>query len=134
MGVETRGRTQDGNGDGSGDGNASSSGDGDGDGDEDGNGDGNEDGVGEGGRETEKREKPYKSYRRHMVNGGDLGGIRKKHKQERVDSVAFNLNNLENSKEAGGGVQGTPSLNNSISRESVSPLSCLIRGFRNSYH
>ena len=36
---------------------------------------------------------------------------------------------------AGGGAQGTPSLSkNCTSRESVSPLSRLIRGFRNKYH
>ena len=44
--METRGRTQDGNGDGSGDGNESGSGDGD------------VDGIGEGGREAKKRKKP----------------------------------------------------------------------------
>ena len=38
-------------------------------------------------------------------------------------------------KEAGGGAQGTLSLSkNCTSRESVSPLSRLIRGFRNKYH
>ena len=47
--METRGRTQDGNGDGSGDGNESSSGDGNGD------EDGNEDGSREGGEESKKR-------------------------------------------------------------------------------
>ena len=51
--METRGRTQDGNGDGSGDRNESSSGDG--------NGDGNEDQIGEGGREAKKRKKPRKT-------------------------------------------------------------------------
>ena len=37
-----------------------------------------------------------------MGNGGDLGGERIKRRQERVDSIAANLDNLENSKEAGG--------------------------------
>ena len=38
-------------------------------------------------------------------------------------------------KEAGGGAEGTLSLSkNCTSRESVSPLSRLIRGFRNKYH
>ena len=38
-------------------------------------------------------------------------------------------------KEAGGGAQGTLSLSkNYTGRESVSPLSRLIRGFRNKYH
>ena len=69
--MEIRGRTQDGNGDGSGYGNESSSGDGNGD--EDGNGEGNEDGIGEGGEEAKKRKKPLKSCRRHVGNGVDLG-------------------------------------------------------------
>ena len=59
----------------------------------------------------------------------------KKRRKERVSSVAANPENLENSKEAGGEAQGTQGLSkNSISRESVSPLSRLIRGFRNKYH
>ena len=61
-GVETRGRTQDANEDGSGDAKESSIGDenrGDG-----GNGIGNEDGIGEDGREAKKRMKPHKSCRR----------------------------------------------------------------------
>ena len=41
----------------------------------------------------------------------------------------------EINKEAGGGAQGTLSLSkNCTSRASVSPLSRLIRGFRNKYH
>ena len=44
-------------------------------------------------------------------------------------------NIVEINKEAGGGAQGTLSLSkNCTSRESVSPLSRLIRGFRNKYH
>ena len=132
-GVETPGRTQDGNGDGSGDGNESSSGDGNGD--ENGNGNGNEDRIGEGGGEAKKLKKPHKTCRRHVGNGGDLGGKRKTHKKERVDPVASNPDNLENNKETGGGAQGTQGLSkNYTSRESVSPLSRLIRGFRNTYH
>ena len=131
MEVETRGRTQDGNGDGTGDGTESSSGDGNGN--EDGNGDGDEDGIGEGGGEAKKRKTLHKSYRRHVGNGGDLDGKRKTHRQERVDSVAANSKNLENSKEAGGGGTIYPGnlSKNCTSRESVSPLSRLIRGFRN---
>ena len=53
----------------------------------------------------------------------------------RVGSVAANPDNLESNKEAGGGAQGTQGSNkNCTSRESVSPLSRLIRGFRNKYH
>ena len=70
-----------------------------------------------------------------MGNGGDLGGKRKKRRKERVGPVAANPDNLENNKEAGGGAQGTQGLSkNYTSRESVSPLSRLIRGFRNKYH
>ena len=47
----------------------------------------------------------------------------------------YNSNIVEINKEAGGGAEGTLSLSkNCTSRESVSPLSRLIRGFRNKYH
>ena len=52
-----------------------------------------------------------------------------------VQTVAANPDNLENNKEEGGGAQGAQgSTNICTSRESVSPLSRLIRGFRNKYH
>ena len=130
--VETRGRTQDGNEDGRGDGNESSSGNGNGD--EDGNGNGNEDRIGEGRREAKKRKTPHKSCRRLVGNGGDLGRKRGKCRKERVGAAAANPDNLDNNKEAGGGAQGTQGLSkNCTSRESVSLLSRLIRGFRNSF-
>ena len=88
--METRGRTQDGNGNGSGDGNESSSGNGNGE------EDGNEDRIGEGGGEAKKCRKPHKSCRRHVGNGGDLGGKRKKRRKERVVPVAANPDNLLN--------------------------------------
>ena len=75
MGVETRGRTQDGNGDGSGDGNESSSRDGNGDEVE--NGDGNQDGIGKDGGEAKKRNKSNRSCSRDAGNGGDFGRKRK---------------------------------------------------------
>ena len=126
-GVETRGRTPDGNGGGSED----SSGDGNRDEDN-----GDEDRIGEGGREAKKRKKPQNSRRRHVGNGGDLGGKRKKCRKESVGPITANPNNLESNKKAGGGAQGTQgSSKNCTSRESVSPLSHLIRGFfRNKYH
>ena len=132
-GVGTRRRTPDGNGDGNGDGSEDSSGDGNGDDD---NGNGNENRIGEGGREAKKRKKPQNSCRRRAGNGGDTGGKRKKCKKERVGSVAANPDTLESNKEAGGGVQGTQgsSKNCTSSREIVSPLSRLIRGFRSKYH
>ena len=68
--METRGQTQDGNGDGSGDGiNRSCR---DCNGDEDGNG--NKDRIGEDGGEAKKRKKTPMSCRRHVENRGDLGG------------------------------------------------------------
>ena len=58
----------------------------------------------------------------------------KKCRKERIGSVAANPDNLESNKEAGGGAQGTQgSSKNCTNRESVSPLSRLIRGFRNKY-
>ena len=54
---------------------------------------------------------------------------------ERVCPVAANPDNLESNKEAGGGAQGTQGSSKiCTSRESVPPLSRLIRGFRNKYH
>ena len=58
-----------------------------------------------------------------------MGGERKTRKKERVGSVAADPDNLENSKEAGGGAQGTQSLSKDFkSRDNVSPLSRLARG------
>ena len=125
----TRRRTPDGKA-GNGDGSEDCSGDGNGDGDN-----GNEGGIGEGGREAKKRKKPQNGCRRHAGNGRDTGGKRKKCRKERVGSVAANPDNLESNKEAEGGAQGTQGSNrNCTSRESVSSLSRLIRGFRNKYH
>ena len=56
-------------------------------------------------------------------------------RKERVGSVAANPDNLGSNKEAGGGAQGAQGSSKiCTSRESVSPLSRLIRGFRNKYH
>ena len=131
-GVETPGRTQDGNGGGSGDGNESSSGDGNGN--EDGNE--NEDRIGEGGGEAKKCKKPHKTCRRHVGSGGNLDGKREKRRKERVGPAADNPDNLENTKEAGRGGHKVPRAlsENCTSCECVSPLSRLIRGFRNKYH
>ena len=87
------------------------------------------------GREAKKRKKPSNSCRRRAGNGGDMGGKRKKCRKERVGSVATNPDNLGSNKEAGGGAQGARGSSKiCTSRESVSPLSRLIRGFRNKYH
>ena len=118
------------NGDGNGDRSENCSGDGNGDDDN-----GNENRIGEGGGEAKKRKKPQISCRRHAGNGGDMGGKRKKCRKERVGSVAANLDNLGSNNEAGGaaqGIQGSSKI--CTNRESVSPLSRLIRGFRNKYH
>ena len=64
-----------------------------------------------------------------------MGGKRKKCRKERVSSVAANSDNLGSNKEAGGGAQGAQGPSKiCTSRESVFPLSRLIRGFRNKYH
>ena len=95
----------------------------------------NEKRIGEDGREAKKRKKPQNSCRRRAGNGGDTGGKRKKCGKERVGSVAANPDNLESNKEAGGGAQDTQGSSKSCtSRESVSPLSRLIRGFCNKHH
>ena len=76
--METRGQTQDENGDGSGDGKESSSG---------------------GAKETKK---PHESCRHDVRNGGNLGGKREKRRRERVSSEAANPDNLDSIKETGG--------------------------------
>ena len=82
-----------------------------------------------------KRKKPQNSCRRRAGNGGDMGGKQKKCRKERVGSVAANSDNLGSNKEAGGGAQGAQGSSKiCTSRESVSPLSRLIRCFRNKYH
>ena len=96
---------------------------------------GNEGRVGDGEKEAKKRKKPLNSCRRQGGNGGDFGGTRKRCRKGSVGPVAANSNIVEINKEAGGGAEGTLSLSkNCTSRESVSPLSRLIRGFRNKYH
>ena len=66
---------------------------------------------------------------------GRHGWKAKKCRKERVGSVAANSDNLGSNKEAGGGAQGAQGSSKiCTSRESVSPLSRLIRGFRNKYH
>ena len=70
-----------------------------------------------------------------MGNGGNLERKRKTCRKERVGPVAATPDNLKSDKEAAGGAQGTQGLSkNCTSRESVSPLSRLIRGFQNKYH
>ena len=64
-----------------------------------------------------------------------MGGKRKKCRNERVGSVAANPDNLGSNKEAGGQAQGAQDSSKiCTSRESVLPLSRLIKGFRNKYH
>ena len=129
-GVGTRRRTPDGNRDGDGDGSEDCSGDGNGDDDN-----GIENRIGEGGREAKNRKKPQNNCRRHAGNRGDRGGKRNKCRKERVGSVAASPDNLGSNKEAGGRAQiSQGSSKICTSRESVSPLSRLMRGFRNKYH
>ena len=91
--------------------------------------------IGESTGQAKKRKTPLKSCTHDVERGGDLGGDRKKCRQESVDSVTANPDNLENRKEAGREAQGAQcSRNNCTMRESVSSSSCLIRDFRNKYH
>ena len=70
-----------------------------------------------------------------MGNEGDLGEERKRRRQESVGSLAADPDKQESSRKAGREAQGTQGLSkNRTSRESVSPLSRLIRGFCNKYH
>ena len=117
--IRVGGRNGDGSGVGDGNGDVNGHGDGDGAGVETGVGvnEGAQDGNGDGG------------------NGGDFGGTRKRCRKGSVGPVAANSNIVEINKQAGGGAEGTLSLSkNCTSRESVSSLSRLIRGFRNKYH
>ena len=128
-GVETPRQTQDGRGDG----NKSNNKDGKVNEDEKGNG--NESRIGKGGGEAKKRKKSHKTCGRPVGNWRNFGGKRKKRRKESVGPVASIPGNLENNKEAGAGAQGTQALSKKCtSRGSASPLSRLIRDFRNKYH
>ena len=75
------------------------------------------------------------TYTHTHTHTQDMGVKRKKCRKERVGSVAANPDYLGSNKEAGGGGQGAPGSSKiCTSRESLSPLSRLIRGFRNKYH
>ena len=139
-GAEVNEGAQYGNGDGNGDGAGTGTGTGvgtrrqipDGNGDDD---NGNENRIGEGGREAKKRKKPQNCCRRRAGNGGDTGGNKTKCRKERIGSVVANPNYIGSNKEAGGEAQGAQGSSKiCTSRESVSPLSRLIKGFRNKYH
>ena len=80
--METRGRTQDGNGVKSGEGNERSNGVEHEDEDEKGNGNGYM--IGVGGTVAKKPTKAHKSCRRHVESGGDLGRKRGKSRKEKV--------------------------------------------------
>ena len=57
------------------------------------------------------------------------------HTHTHTHTHSHNSDNLGGNKEAGGGAQGAQGSSKiCTSRESVSPLSRLIRGFRNKYH
>ena len=64
-----------------------------------------------------------------------MGGKGIKCRKERVGSVAANPDNLGSNKETVVGAQGAQGSSKICANsESVSPLSRLIRGFRNKYH
>ena len=77
--------------------------------------------IGEGGGEAKERKKPHMRCIRDVGNGGDLGGDRKKRRQESVGSVAADPDNLDNSKGAGTEVQGTQGLR-TVQVDRVCPL------------
>ena len=80
------------------------------------------------------RKQPNKSYRRDVENRGDLGGKRKKCRQEKVRSVSVDPDTLKNNKEAKEESKGTQGLSkNCTSRDSVSLSLRLIRDFHNKY-
>ena len=95
-------------------------------------------GTGMGTRRVEERRRSARNCTRvvnTMWETGDFGRKRKTRKKERVGPVAGNSDHLESKKKVEGGAQGTQGLSkNYTSRESVSPLSRLIRDFRNKYH
>ena len=51
--------------------------------------------IGQGGGDAKKSKQLHKSGRRHVENGGDLGGNRGKRRHESVDSIAADPDNLE---------------------------------------
>ena len=77
----------------------------------------------------------YTHAHTHGKRGRLAGWKDEKCSKERVGPVAANSDNLESNKEAGEGAQYPQgSSKNCTSRESVSPLLRLIRGFGNKYH
>ena len=88
---------------------------------------------------VEERQRRARNRKRVVDTMWETGEIwverEKKRKQESVGSVAADPDVHENSKDAERKAQGTEGLrNNCTRRESVSPFSRLIRGFRNKYH
>ena len=57
--------------------------------------------IGKSGGQVNKRKNPHKRCTHDVENGGDLGGNRKKCRQESVGSVTADPYNQENSNEAG---------------------------------
>ena len=72
-------------------------------------------------------------HRRDVVNGADLGVRRKKLRQESNCSVDVDPKDLENRKEAERQAQSAQGISKNC-RESVSPLSRLIRCFYDKYN
>ena len=68
-----------------------------------------------------------------MGNRGDLNGRRKVRRQERVGLVGVDPEDLENRKEVEKEAHAAQDLSKNC-RESMSPLSRLIRGFWNKYN
>ena len=90
-------------------------------------------GIVEGGGEAKMRKNPPRSHRRDVGNRGDMARKGKIRRQERLGSVDVDTEGLKNSNKAGREAQGTRSLEENC-RESMSPLSRLIRTFRNKHN
>ena len=85
-------------------------------------------------RADERGRRPRNRCKCDLGHGGDLGGKRKNVNKKTVGSVAANPDYVENSKEARGEAQGTRGSSKNCTGRERSPLSRVIRGFRNMYH
>ena len=88
--------------------------------------------IWEGGGEVKMCEKRQKSCRRDVKNGGDSGGGGRR-RQDSVGSVDVDPEDPENRNDVERETQDAQSSNKNC-RESVSPLSRMIKCFRNKYH
>ena len=90
--------------------------------------------IEEGGGEAKKRKKPQESCRRDVRNGGGVGGRRKKRKTRKYGLDRCQPRKCREFKGSRERMSGCWGLILISKRESLSPFSRLIRGFRNKYH